>query len=389
MAPANRNNGAYRERDAATLLAQGAKSPDGDGLTPVIQPSVAYPRDGRGNYPGGHSYGRDQNPTLAPPERLLAQLEDGADALLFASGMAAATTLFEALPDGAPVAAPRYMYWTIRLWLEELAARRRIRLDFYDNRNSDAAAQAAQRCAGGLVWVETPANPFGWITDIAAVSQNARRSGALVAVDNTISTPILTQPLKLGADFVMHSATKQLNGHTDVMAGALLCADETTDIWQRVRFERGYRGTMPGPFDAWLLHRGMRTLHLRVQRSAETAARIAHFLTRQPQIAEVYYAGLPNHPGHAVAADQMHGGFGPMLSFRPVGGKSAALALLQRLQLFRDASSIGGLESLVEHRAAVEGEGTPVPDDLLRLSIGLEAADDLIADLASALGPAA
>jgi cystathionine gamma-synthase len=235
-----------------------------------------------------------------------------------------------------------------------------------------------------IVWVETPANPSCAITDIAATAGAAHAAGARVVVDSTLCTPVLCRPIEQGADLVMHSATKQLNGHADVLAGALITA-QRDEPWERVIHDRGYRGAVLGPFEAWLLLRGMRTLFLRVSHSAMSAQRIAEWLTTHSAVSEVFYPGLPTHPGHAIAARQMSGGFGMLLSFRLRGGAVAATQVAGRLRLFKNATSLGGVESLVEHRAPVEGPGTRVPDDLLRLSVGIEVVEDLQADLEQAL----
>ncbi|MGH0030536.1 MAG: trans-sulfuration enzyme family protein [Myxococcota bacterium] len=363
--------------------ALGRVDPTTRALVPPIHPSVSFERAPDGSYPGGHSYARDQSPGYDPAEALLAELEGGHQALLFASGMAAATTLLDTLPDGAHVVAPREMYWTIRLWLQDLAARRRIDLDLVPAGDLDAL-RGALRDDTQLVWVETPSNPMGIVTDLAAAADVALAGGARIVADGTLATPALTRPLEHGVDWVVHSATKQLNGHADVLAGALVAArgDAT---WERVRFERGYRGAVLGPFEAWLLLRGMRTLFLRVEASARGALRVAESLVGHPQVTRVFHPGLPDHPGHEVALRQMHGGFGPLVSFQVQGGETRARAVAARLSLFRQATSLGGVESLVEHRASVEGPGTPVPDDLLRLSVGIEDPEDLVADLAEAL----
>ncbi len=369
-----------------TLAAQalGWIEPARRSVVPPIWPSVTYERAPDGSYPGGHSYTRDQNPTFDQVEALLARLEGGAEALVFASGMAAAATVLDALPSGAHVVAPQSMYWTLRLWLEGLSERGRLEVDFVPT--GDLAALRAALRAGEtrLVWVESPANPLCEITDLAAAAELAHAAGALIAADSTLATPVLTRPLELGIDLVMHSATKQLNGHADVVAGALVTA-RADSFWAAIRHERGYRGAILGPFEAWLLLRGMRTLFLRVARSAASAQRVAEALVSHPGVEQVFYPGLPDHPDHAVAARQMQGGFGPLVSFRVAGGASTAREVAAKLRLFKDATSLGGVESLVEHRAPVEGPGTRVPDDLLRLSIGIEDPDDLVADLRQAL----
>lgn len=353
-------------------------------VVPPIHPSASYERARDGSYPGGHSYSRDQNPTYDQAEALLARLEGGQEALLFASGMAAATTLFECLDTGAHVIAPSQMYWTLRLWFERLSSQKRLHVDFVKTGDTEALRQALRPGVTQLVWIETPSNPLGIVTDIAASVELAHAAGALIAADSTLATPVTTRPLELGVDIVMHSATKQLNGHADVLAGALVTR-VANPLWEAIRLDRSYRGAVLGPFEAWLLLRGMRTLFLRVPRSAENALRVATCLAAMPEVLDVYYPGLPSHPGHEIARRQMEQGFGSVVSFRITGGEARARRLASNLQLFTQASSLGGVESLVEHRASVEGPGTTVPDDLLRLSIGIEDAEDLSHDLALAV----
>lgn len=378
-----------------TARAPGRPDPTYGGLVAPIVPSTTYARGADGGYPGGHSYSRDQNPTGEPAEALLADLEGGREALLFASGMAAATALLDAFANDAAqsggaahVVAPVHMYWTIRLWLQQEAARGRWRLTLVpDEEPATWEAALATRPGPHLVWMETPSNPLGHITDLAAVSELAHRSGALVVADSTTATPVHTRPLSHGADVVFHSATKQLNGHGDVLAGALVAADGVADadVWAAVHRERAYRGAVLGPFEAWLLLRGMRTLWLRVPASSASALYVADRLTDHPAVSEVLYPGLVTHPGHHIAAGQMQDGFGMLVSIRITGGEPAARRVLDRIELFADATSLGSTESLVEHRSRIEGDGSPVPTDLLRLSIGLEDPDDLLQDLLSAL----
>jgi cystathionine gamma-synthase len=245
-------------------------------------------------------------------------------------------------------------------------------------------ARAVKRGSTRLVWIETPSNPTCAITDIARAAEIAHGAGARIAADSTMSTPVLTRPLEHGVDLVMHSATKQLNGHGDVLAGALVTARED-ELWERIAWERGTRGAVLGPFEAWLLQRGMRTLFLRVPASCRGAQRVAEVLDAHPKVLEVFYPGLPRHPGHAIAARQMQGGFGSLLSFRVAGGEQAARAVASGLQVVRQGTSLGSVESLIEHRASVEGAASPVPDDLVRLSVGIEHPDDLVEDLEHAL----
>ncbi len=370
----------------ATLAAQalGLVDPTMRSIVPPIYPSAPYERAPDGSYPGGHTYTRDQNPTYDQAEALISRLEGGAGARLFSSGMAAATTVFETLDAGDHVVAPEQMYWTLRGWLEALAARGRIVLSLVPNGDLVALENALRPGRTKIVWVETPANPMCAITDIAATAEAAHAAGACVVADSTLCTPVLCRPIEHGADLVMHSATKQLNGHADVLAGVLITARHDTR-WDRIIHDRAHRGAVLGPFEAWLLLRGMRTLYLRVPHSATSAQRIAEWLATHPAVPAVFYPGLRSHPGHAVAARQMSDGFGMLLSFRLRGGEGAARLVAGGLRLFRNATSLGGVESLVEHRAPVEGPGTHVPSDLLRLSIGIEAVEDLLADLEQAL----
>jgi cystathionine gamma-synthase len=370
----------------ATLAAQalGRVDPLTRAIVPPIHPSATYERAPDGTYPGGRTYTRDHNPTYDQPETLLTALEGGQAARLFSSGMAAATTIFETLDIGDHVVAPQQMYWSIRRWLQDLATRGRIELDLVPNGDQAALERALRPGRTRIVWVETPANPTCAITDIAATAGAAHAAGARLVADSTLATPVLCRPIEHGADLVMHSATKQLNGHADVLAGALVTASQD-EFWERIGQDRGSRGAVLGPFEAWLLLRGMRTLFLRVSHSAAAAQHIAERLVSHPGIVEVFYPGLPSHRDHAVAARQMSGGFGMLLSFRVAGGAAEAKRVAGALRLFKNATSLGGVESLVEHRAPVEGPGTLVPDDLLRLSIGIEAVDDLVGDLDQAL----
>jgi cystathionine gamma-synthase len=276
------------------------------------------------------------------------------------------------------------MYWALRHWLTTEAPRYGYRVDLVDMTDLGAVAKAVRSDDTKLVWIETPANPTWDIADIAGLAAIAHGAGAVLAVDSTAATPVFTRPLALGADIVMHSATKYLNGHSDVIAGALATARKDA-LWDRITALRARQGAILGPFEAWLLLRGMRTLELRVKAAAESAALLAVWLGRHPTVAQVLYPGLPDHPGHAIAARQMAGGFGGMLSIRVHGGERAAIATAARVEVWKRATSLGGVESLIEHRASVEGPTSPCPPDLLRLSVGLEDPDDLYADLDRAL----
>jgi cystathionine gamma-synthase len=356
-------------------------------LIPPVQPATTFIRDPDNQYRAGYSYGRSTNPTFVVPEALLTRLEGGAACLTFASGMAAATAVFLALRPGDHAVAPQVMYWGLRNWLRSYAADRGVVLDFVDASATDALAAAVQPGRTKLIWIESPANPTWAITDIAAAAEIAHAAGARLAVDSTVATPVLTRPIEFGADVVMHSATKYLNGHSDVVAGALVAARDD-EFWQRIVAIRTGNGAVLGTFEAWLLLRGMRTLYLRVERCCRTAQAIAEHFAGHRRIVASLYPGLPDHPGHAVAARQMRGGFGGMLSIRVAGGENAAIAAAARVKVWKRATSLGGVESLVEHRASIEGPGSPAPPDLLRLSAGIEDPSDLIGDLEQALAGA-
>ena len=356
-------------------------------VIPPIHVSTTYLRDADNQYRSGRVYARDHNPAFDQAEAVINALEGGHQALLFASGMAAATAVFQALAPGDHVLAPKVMYWSLRNWLQGFATDWGLQVELIDM-SDPATVQAALRPGKTrLVWIETPANPLWTVTDIAATAALAHAAGALLAVDSTVATPMLTQPLAHGADLVMHAATKYLNGHSDLVAGALVTRADSAH-WQRVRRVRAQLGGTLGSFESWLLLRGLRTLHLRVRAACTSAQHIAEHFQAHPRVAEVLYPGLPTCQGHAVARLQMRGGFGGMLSIRVQGGEAAAIAVAAQTRLWKRATSLGGTESLVEHRASIEGAGTPAPADLLRLSVGLEDAGDLIADLEQALAAA-
>jgi cystathionine gamma-synthase len=353
-------------------------------IAPPIHVSTTYERGADGAYPGGRQYSRADNPSYDQAEALIAALEGAAGALLFASGEAAAAAVVQSLASGDRALAPKNMYWALRSFMIDFAKNFCIDLEFYDNGSTDDLATKARAQKPRMIWIETPANPTWDVTDIAAASEIARSVGAFVAVDSTAATPVLTRPIELGAQIVMHSATKYLNGHSDVIAGALATARDD-ELWQRIRYIRSGAGAVLGPMEAWLLLRGMRTLHLRVAASCRNAQAIAGRLLSHPRVTHVLYPGLVTHPGHRIAAKQMQGGFGGMLSLRIKGGEAAAKDFTARLRVFKRATSLGSVESLAEHRASVEGPGTTCPTDLVRLSIGVEHLADLIDDLEQAL----
>jgi cystathionine gamma-synthase len=375
-----------QELSRETLAAQALGEVDraSAALVPPIHPSTVYEANPDGTAPDGRAYTRADNPTYEHAERLLAALEGGAGCMLFASGSTAATAVFQSLLPGDHLVVSRILYWGVRRWLAEFGMAWGLDVEFVDTSDIAAIRAAIRPGRTRLMWLETPANPTWDIVDLAAVTEIAHAADVRVAVDNTVATPVLTRPIELGADLVVHSATKYLNGHSDVLAGAIVTA-RRDPFWERIRACRRTAGYVLGPFEAWLLQRGMRTLFVRVQRASETALRLARHFHGHPALATVLYPGLPSHPGHEIAARQMTGGFSGMLSIRLAGGAPAAMAVLAAVKVFKRGTSLGGVESLIEHRRSTEGASSPVPEDLLRLSIGLEAPPDLIGDLERAL----
>jgi cystathionine gamma-synthase len=369
-----------------TLAAQALGKVDGEtkAVVPPIHVATTFIRDADNAYSSGNVYGRPDNGTVREAEAVIAMLEGAPEALVFGSGMTAATAVFLALAPGDHIVVPQVMYWALRHWLMNDAAHWGLSTSFVDTADLAAVRAAIRPGATKLVWAETPANPLWGIADIAALAEIAHAAGARLAVDSTCATPVFTRPLALGADIVMHAATKYLNGHSDVIAGAL--ATRGTDAtWTRIKAIRKSLGGILGPFEAFLLIRGMRTLDLRVRTAAAGAMELAERFKAHPHVAEVLYPGLPESPGHAVAKRQMAGGFGGMLSIRVKGGEAGAIRTAAEARLWKRATSLGGVESLIEHRASIEGAGSPCPTDLLRLSTGIESPDDLFADLDRAL----
>jgi len=370
-----------------TLAAQAGGIIDGEtgAIVPPIHVATTFERDPDNQYRRGYAYGRPDNATVRQCEAVLNGLEGGAQAMLFASGVAAATTAFLAMPRPGHLIAPQVMYWGLRKWLVDEAPSFGITASFVTDTSAAGYKAAIRPGETKLVWIETPANPTWGVTDIAAVAKVANAAGALVGVDSTVATPVLTRPLALGADVVMHAATKYLNGHSDVIAGALVFA-RTDEYAARAGGLRAQLGAVIGPFEAALLTRGMRTLHLRVRHQSAVALQVAEHFARHPLVSSVLYPGLPGDPGHEIARRQMEGGFSGMLSIRAAGGEAHAIRTAAAVKVWKRATSLGGVESLIEHRASVEGPTSPCPPDLLRLSVGLEHVDDLVADLEQALG---
>jgi cystathionine gamma-synthase len=374
------------EWSARTLAAQALGRIDEStrALVPPLHVATTFIRDPDNLYRSGNIYGRPDNETVREGEAIVAALEGASSALLFGSGMSASIALFLGLGAGAHIVAPKVMYWSLRNWLTHEAPAHGLDVDFVDADNVAAISAAIQPGRTKLIWLETPSNPLWTVSDIAGAAQLAHSADARLAVDSTCATPVFTQPLSLGADVVMHSATKYLNGHSDVIAGALAFARDDS-FAARIRQIRASHGMILGPFEAYLLIRGMRTLDLRVRAAAANAFELAHRLSNHAAVLAVLYPGLPHHPNHELAKRQMVGGFGGMLSVRVRRGEAAAIKAAARVRLWKRATSLGGVESLIEHRASVEGPGSPCPPDLLRLSAGVEDIEDLWRDLDEAL----
>lgn len=358
-----------------------AVDPATGAVTAPIHLSTTFERAPDGSFPSGFNYSRSNNPNRAALEEALALMEGGAVAAAFGSGNAAASAIFQVLAPNDHVIAPLEAYHGILRLLRDIFARWQLAVDFVDMTDL-AAVQKAVRPNTKLIWVETPSNPTLKLTDIAAVAAIAHAAGARLVCDNTWS-PILQRPFALDADLVLHSTTKYFGGHSDVLGGAVI-AREAEDLFERVREVQMIGGAVPAPFDCWLIHRGIQTLPWRIRGHSENALRLAEFLASHPRVERVHYPGLQSHPQHDLARRQMNP-FGGMLSFELRGDRVQARALPNELKIFTRATSLGGVESLIEHRESIEGPETKTPANLLRLSVGLEHPDDLIADLAQAL----
>lgn len=357
-------------------------------VTPNLTLATTFERAADGSLPHGLNYTRLDNPNRRSLEQALAALEGGADALAFASGQAAIAALLQALAPGDTVLLPDDIYHGTRALVHGVFARWGLRSETLDFTDLAAVAAALQRTRARLVWIETPSNPRLKITDLRAVAQLARAAGAVVMADNTWATPVLQRVLDLGIHVALHSTTKYVGGHSDVLGGAVVfSADTPADFVARVRENQRLGGGVPAPFDCWLLLRSLATLPLRIRAQSATAAELAAFLATHPAVERVYYPGLASHPGHAVNAAQMSSG-GAMISFEVRGGFAGASAVAAHVKLITRATSLGSVETLIEHRKLAEGPSSPTPDNLLRLSVGLEHVDDLRADLAQALSHA-
>jgi cystathionine gamma-synthase len=373
----------------ATRAAQALRHVDGrtGGVTPAIDLSSTFARDEDYAPRRSYIYARDGGPTVEHAEAVLADLDGAAASLAFSSGMSALVALMDTLRAGDHVAAPAVMYHGGIAWLRRLAERRGIEVTFFDATADGALEEALRPGKTRLLWIETPTNPTWDVIDVAAAADAAHAAGARVAVDCTVAPPCTMRSLELGADFAFHSGTKYMGGHSDLTAGVLSAA-RTDDLWDEIRLVRTLTGGVIAPFEAWLLIRGIRTLFLRYERASASALTIARHFKRHPGVARVLYPGLPAHPRHEIAARQMTGGFGGMLSILANGDAAAARDVARFVEVFLPATSLGGVESLIEHRKTVEGPASLVPDTLLRLSIGIEDPADLIADLEQALGRA-
>ncbi|MGF1616924.1 MAG: trans-sulfuration enzyme family protein [Acidimicrobiia bacterium] len=372
------------DRSVESDIVQGGHSFDPDGgVVPPIQPSTTFARDIDYELASGYLYSRHGAPNHRAVERLAASLNSGVDARVFASGLAAFTALVETVPPGAPVVAPEVMYHGGMLWLRRLHEAGRIELFVFDQSTPGTMEATIGRANPDLVWIETPVNPTWDVIDIRAAAHAAHAVGGLLAVDSTVA-PLTTRPIELGADYAFHSATKFYNGHADLLGGLLVTA-EANERWDQVHWIRTHTGAVMGAFEAWLLLRGMKTLYLRVDRASESAMAIARHFEGHPAVDAVLYPGLESHPGHEVAKAQMDRGFGAMLSLLVAGGFAAAHRVATSTEVFIPATSLGSVESLIEHRTVLEPPESVVPDNLLRLSVGIEPVDELIADLEQAL----
>jgi cystathionine gamma-synthase len=369
-----------------TLLAQAMHAIDETtgAVVPPIYPATTFARNENYDLRNGWLYSRAGNPNYCEIETLLTTLEGGKGAQLFSSGLAAFAAAIQSFKPGAHIVVPSIMYFAAQVWLKRLTDRGDIHLTIFDPSKEGALETAIIPGKTDLLWIETALNPTWAVMDIAYCAELVHKAGGLLAVDSTVTPPVTCKPIKHGADLVYHSATKYLNGHSDVLGGILVCADDN-EQWQDICAIRTATGGVMGPFEAWLLLRGMRTLSIRFREASDNAMAIARYFESHPKLEAVLYPGLNSHPGHDSAARQCENGFGGMMSLLVKGGFDEAVTVTKALKLFVPATSLGGVESLVEHRKTIEGDLSDVPANLIRLSVGIESANDLIADLEQAL----
>jgi len=349
-------------------------------VTPPINLSTTFLRNAEGGYSGGHMYSRVSNPNRSALENIITELEKGADACALSSGNTAGMTVFQALKPGSHILAPDDMYWGFKKQLQTIFADT-LEIDFIDMTDVEGIKQHI-KANTVMIWIETPSNPLLKITDIIAIAEISKTNGLVLACDSTFASPCLQNPILHGADLVMHSSTKYIGGHSDVLGGILVTARKN-ELWEKIRNIQQIGGAVPSPFDCFLLIRSIKTLAYRMRGHCENGMALALYLEKHPSVEAVYYPGLPNHPGHETAKKQMSG-FGGMLSILVKGGAEEAKKVVNSVKLFTQATSLGGVESLIEHRASVEGPDTKTPQNLIRISVGLEHIDDLIADFEQA-----
>lgn len=366
-----------------TLSVHAGRKPDPatGAVTPPIYLSTTFEREASGEYPKGYNYSRSNNPNRESLEICLSQLEGGQSAAAFSSGSAAAMTIFQALSQGDHIIASDDLYHGTRN-LIKLFEKWNITSSFVDMTNINNVENALRKNTR-LVWIETPTNPLLKIIDINKISVLLKKRNIKIVCDNTWATPILQKPFELGADIALHATTKYIGGHSDVLGGAVI-SKKNDEFFQKIREIQKSGGAVPSPFECWLILRGIQTLPIRIRAQSESAIQVAKFLHSHRKVEKVYYPGLPSHPGHRIASAQMKL-FGGMISFQVKGTKKDAMRVASKVKIFVRATSLGGPESLIEHRASVEGPDTKTPQNLLRMSIGLEHPDDLIEDLSKAL----
>jgi len=368
------------------VQANGVIDPQTGGVVPAIQSSTTFARNADySQISPNHLYARDDDDLVRLGEEILTKAENADAGLLFPSGMAAIAAVMRTVPNRGTVILQSQIYWGTTKWVRDFCARREINLLEVECSDMDILAQTISAHAPNLVFIETPSNPWLRITDIQSAADLTHAAAGKLVVDSTAASPVLSNPLSFGADIVMHSATKSINGHSDVLAGFLATNDAQSNLWQAIAMDRHDAGAVLGSFEAWLLIRGMRTLPLRMERMCENTMQVANFLEAHPKVEAVLYPGLSSHEKHELAAKQMPNGFGSLLSFQVKGDAKTALAVCAKLETFKRATSLGGVESLVEHRHSIEGDATGVPENLIRLSVGIEHIQDLIGDLSEAL----